>query len=61
MAPVGVDYLVYTPEEFDCMVVEGNHFIVQEILPNGKVLYERPPSAAITASKSTHSSGAMHV
>jgi hypothetical protein len=23
MAPVGVDYLVYTPEEFDCMVKEA--------------------------------------
>lgn len=43
LVPVGVDYLVYTPDEFDRMIAEGNHFIVNEILKKGKVLYEREP------------------
>ena len=41
MAPVGVDYLVYTPAEFDQMVAEKNPFILKEILRKGKTLYER--------------------
>ncbi|HEX6386363.1 MAG TPA: nucleotidyltransferase domain-containing protein, partial [Anaerolineae bacterium] len=41
---VGVDYLVYTPEEFSQMIAEGNPFIVEEVLGKGKVLYERDPA-----------------
>jgi predicted nucleotidyltransferase len=40
-APVGVDYLVYTPREFEQLVAENNPFIQQEILEKGKVLYEQ--------------------
>src|SRR5262245_461777 len=41
MASVSVDYLVYTPEEFDHLIEQNNHFILNEIIGNGKVLYER--------------------
>ncbi len=41
LADVGVDYLVYTPEEFSQMIVEQNPFIVNEIIGKGKVLYEQ--------------------
>ncbi len=47
MAPVGVDYLVYTPNEFERMVVERNPFIIEEIIKKGKVLYERQPAPAM--------------
>jgi len=47
MAPVGVDYLVYTPNEFEQMVAEKNPFIVEEIVKKGKVLYERPLAPAM--------------
>ena len=47
MAPVGVDYLVYTPAEFEQMIAEENPFIVKEILNQGKILYERQPAAAV--------------
>jgi uncharacterized protein len=40
LARVGVDYLVYTPEEFAQMIVEKNPFIIEEVLGKGKVLYE---------------------
>jgi predicted nucleotidyltransferase len=40
-ANVGVDYLVYTPQEFDQMIAEKKPFIVNEIVRQGKVLYER--------------------
>jgi predicted nucleotidyltransferase len=40
-APVGVDYLVYTPAEFEQMASEGRPFIQEEVLRKGKVLYER--------------------
>jgi predicted nucleotidyltransferase len=40
-APVGVDYLVYTPSEFEQMASEGRPFIQEEVLRKGKVLYER--------------------
>lgn len=41
-APVGVDYLVYTPQEFDRLASdEGNSFFQREILEKGRVLYER--------------------
>jgi uncharacterized protein len=41
LARVGVDYLVYTPDEFAQMIVEKNPFIIEEVLGKGKVLYER--------------------
>jgi predicted nucleotidyltransferase len=47
MAPVSVDYLVYTPEEFDHMLEQNNHFILSEIIDKGKVLYERQPAPAM--------------
>lgn len=43
-ARVGVDYLVYTPQEFDEMIAEGNFFVLDEIIAKGKVLYERQAS-----------------
>ncbi len=36
---VGVDFLVYTPEEINEAVREKNYFITDEILGQGKVLY----------------------
>jgi len=38
---VGVQYLVYTPEEFERMRREGYFFINEEIINKGRVLYER--------------------
>lgn len=38
---VGVDILVYTPEEFD-KLVQQRTFVRREIVEKGKVLYERP-------------------
>ncbi len=46
-APVGVDYLVYTPAEFEAMVAGKNPFIVHEVLGRGKLLYERQPAATV--------------
>jgi len=46
-APVGVDYLVYTPEEFAQMVQSKNPFILEEVVRKGKVLYEQRPVAAV--------------
>ena len=41
-APVGVDYLVYTPQEYDRLASDrDNRFFQQEILEKGRVLYER--------------------
>lgn len=39
-APVGVDYLVYTPGEFAQMVNDQNPFILG-VLHTGKVIYEQ--------------------
>ncbi len=44
---VGVDYLVYTPQEFEQMIAEKNPFVVNEIVRKGKVLYERQLAAAL--------------
>jgi predicted nucleotidyltransferase len=41
LSRVGVDYLVYTPNELTEMIAERNHFILTEVLKKGKVLYER--------------------
>ncbi len=46
-APVGVDYLVYTPSEFAEMAAEKNPFILEEVIRRGKVLYERKPAEAM--------------
>lgn len=35
IASVSVNYLVYTPEEFDRMVEQNNHFILSEIISKG--------------------------
>ncbi len=45
--PVGVDFLVYTPQEFEEMIVDRNPFIMEEVLGKGKILYERRPGAAM--------------
>ncbi|HLF02919.1 MAG TPA: nucleotidyltransferase domain-containing protein [Anaerolineales bacterium] len=42
-ARVGVDFLVYTPNEFAQMVAENNPFIIEEVIRKGKVIYERQP------------------
>lgn len=44
---VGVDYLVYTPQEFEQMIAERNPFVVNEIVRKGIVLYERQPTPAM--------------
>jgi uncharacterized protein len=46
-APVGVDYLVYTPEEFARMVQSGNPFILEEVVRKGKVVYEQRPVGTV--------------
>jgi predicted nucleotidyltransferase len=46
-APVGVDYLVYTPKEFSQLIRDKNPFIVEEVVHKGKVLYERTPVPAM--------------
>lgn len=38
---IGVDVLVYTPEEFKAMS-QHNYFIRDEVVRKGQVLYERP-------------------
>ncbi|MBC7342012.1 MAG: nucleotidyltransferase domain-containing protein [Clostridia bacterium] len=38
---VGLDLLVYTPEEWDRLVKESS-FVKEEIIKKGKVVYERP-------------------
>lgn len=43
---VGLDCLVYTPQEFDQMVAAGNPFI-REVLKTGQVLYERQAIPAL--------------
>lgn len=44
-APVGVDFLVYTPDEFEQMIAERNPFILEEVIQKGKVLFEQPVEA----------------
>jgi uncharacterized protein len=46
-ASVGVDYLVYTPTEFSQLIRNNNPFVTEEIVRNGKVLYERAPTPAM--------------
>lgn len=40
LAPVGVDYVVYTPAEFSQLIRDKNPFVLEEIVNKGKVLYE---------------------
>jgi len=44
--PVGVDYLVYTPDELHQMLTNRNPFIT-EVMATGKLLYEREPAPAL--------------
>jgi uncharacterized protein len=46
-APVGVDFLVYTPNEFAQMISEQNSFVLEEIVRRGKVIYERQPAQTV--------------
>lgn len=46
-AAEGVDYLVYTPDEFAQMIAEKNPFVIKEIVEKGKVLYERHITEAV--------------
>lgn len=38
---VGVNFIVYTPDELQEMIEENRYFLVKEILGKGQVLYER--------------------
>jgi predicted nucleotidyltransferase len=44
---VGVDFLVYTPNEFAQMAADKNPFIIEEVIRKGKVLYEREPVKSV--------------
>lgn len=46
-APVGVDFLVYTPDEFQKMIVDKNPFILEEIVNKGQILYEQQSARAV--------------
>ena len=46
-APVGVDFLVYTPDEFAHMIADRNPFILEEVVRKGKVLYEYESAATM--------------
>lgn len=37
---VGVNFIVYTPQEVQKMIKEDRYFLVKEILAKGRVLYE---------------------
>jgi len=39
-AKVGVDFLVYTPQEFEQAQKRKNYFILDELVEKGKILYE---------------------
>jgi len=38
---VGVNFIVYTPSEFEQLKAENRYFLTKEILAKGKVLYEK--------------------
>lgn len=38
---VGVNFIIYTPDEFQKMIDENRYFLVKEILGKGEVLYEK--------------------
>lgn len=39
MPILGVNFIVYTPDEFRDMIAKGHYFIVDEILRKGKLIY----------------------
>jgi predicted nucleotidyltransferase len=43
----GVDFLVYTPDEFAAMIADKNPFILEEVLRKGKVVYENQSGSAM--------------
>ncbi len=45
-AMVGVDYLVYTPDEMAGMIARGNPFILN-VLQEGQILYDRRTDPAL--------------
>jgi predicted nucleotidyltransferase len=47
LAPVSVDFLVYTPSEFAELVAQKNPFILNEVVAKGRVLYEHQPTPAM--------------
>ncbi len=38
-SPVGLDVVVYNPQEFRQMLADGNYFVSEEILARGKTVY----------------------
>lgn len=38
---VGLNLLIYTPQEFESMLHENQYFVTEEILKKGKVLYAK--------------------
>lgn len=44
---IGVDFLVYTPNELAQMISEQNPFVLEEIVRRGKVVYERQPAQTV--------------
>lgn len=44
---VGVDFLVYTPAEFQQLLADQNPFVTEEIVNKGKVIYERQLAKAV--------------
>ncbi len=44
---IGVDFLVYTPNEFAQMISDQNPFVLEEIVRRGKVIYERQPAQTV--------------
>jgi len=43
---VGINVVVYTPQEFNDMLDKKHYFLLEEILKKGKVLYERDKQMA---------------
>jgi len=37
---LGVNFIVYTPEEFQDMIAKRQYFVVDEIMKKGKIVYE---------------------
>ncbi|MBI3442631.1 MAG: nucleotidyltransferase domain-containing protein [Candidatus Sungbacteria bacterium] len=44
-SPFAFDVLIYTPEELQKSINENRNLFIEDILRNGKVLYERPDGA----------------
>jgi len=41
---VPMDFLVYTPEEVNKSINENQNLFIEDIMRNGKVIYEKPGS-----------------